>query len=139
MLFIVPFLGWFISGSIKFLINYLNHGSKAKELVGNGGFPSTHTTIVISTTTALGFKNGFDSDLFAIGICLSLIIVMDAMGIRKALGSHAKNINSINNTLSISDMKHREKQGHTSFEILGGVLVGGIIGYIFHIVNGLFL
>lgn len=85
----------------------------------------------------MGFKNGFDSDLFAIGICLSLIIVMDAMGIRKALGRHAKNINSINKTLSISDMEHREKKGHTPFEILGGILLGGIIGYVFHLVNGL--
>ncbi|MEI2395820.1 divergent PAP2 family protein [Paenibacillus phytohabitans] len=131
MLFITPFIGWFVSGVIKFIINYLKHGKNAKKMVGNGGFPSTHTTVVVSTTAAIGFQGGFDTDIFALGVAFCFIVMLDAMGIRRALGEHAKDINNLNALKGNSSYKqHREKQGHSRIEVLGGIGVGIIVGWI---------
>ncbi|WP_160044153.1 divergent PAP2 family protein [Paenibacillus sp. USDA918EY] len=140
MISIVPFIGWLFSGCLKFLINYVRFGQKAKEMVGNGGFPSTHTTIVVSTLTVIGLKDGIYSDLFGLGVCVCVIIIIDALGIRKALGHHARSINNLNKIFSVADKNHREKQGHTKLEVLGGAVFGVLIGCAyFLILNQFFL
>ena len=47
---VAPFIGWLVSGCLKFAINYIRFGKDAKSRIGNGGFPSTHTTIMTTTT-----------------------------------------------------------------------------------------
>ncbi|MEK8131064.1 divergent PAP2 family protein [Paenibacillus filicis] len=129
MLFLAPFLGWLCSGILKYILNFVKYGAKARSMVGNGGFPSTHTTVAVSTTAAIGFSSGIDSGLFALGVAFSFIIIIDATGIRKALGEHAKNLNHINSSSNVVFKTHRESQGHTRTEVLGGVGLGVIVGY----------
>ncbi|MBQ7628906.1 MAG: divergent PAP2 family protein [Selenomonadaceae bacterium] len=53
---LLPFAAWIVSGSLKFLVNFSKHGLlSAKKLIGYGGLPSTHTTIISSVV----FLNGF--------------------------------------------------------------------------------
>ncbi|MGZ9586204.1 divergent PAP2 family protein [Paenibacillus marinisediminis] len=135
MYFIVPILSWFISGILKLSINYIRYGSDAKKMIGNGGFPSTHTTVVVSTAAAIGFTKGFDTDIFGLAVCLCVIVIIDATGIRRALGNHAKSINELTLMNGVSGKKHRERQGHSKEEVIGGIILGVIIGYLFgHIV-----
>ena len=47
------FWGWFTAQAIKFVWQLLRHGKfRPERLVGSGGFPSSHTSFVIATTTA---------------------------------------------------------------------------------------
>lgn len=130
MYFIIPIVSWFISGIIKFIINYVKYGKDAKKMVGNGGFPSTHTTVVVSTTTAIGITKGFSTDIFGLAVCLCIIVIIDAMGIRRALGNQAKSLNEL---LAMNNygntLKHRESQGHTKGEVIGGIILGVIVGF----------
>ncbi|QQZ62142.1 divergent PAP2 family protein [Paenibacillus sonchi] len=131
MLFLVPFIGWLCSGIIKYCVNTIRHGANAKHMVGNGGFPSTHTTVAVSTTAAIGFSSGVNTEMFALGVAFSFIVILDATGIRRALGDHARNLNEINtSTGSQLNRKHRESQGHTRLEVLGGIFVGIVVGWI---------
>ena len=45
---LILFLTWLINGSIKFIINFFIFKKGALKLVGYGGFPSTHTSIISS-------------------------------------------------------------------------------------------
>lgn len=122
----IPIISWFIAGSLKFIINYLRFGKKAIVLIGNGGFPSTHTTIISSITMFVGFTEGFGTPTFGLGMAVLMITVIDATGIRRTVGKHAEIINKsvLNNTIL------RERQGHSKIEVLGGFGLGVIIAFI---------
>jgi acid phosphatase family membrane protein YuiD len=129
--FLAPIIAWFVAGTLKFLINYLRFGKDAKRRVGNGGFPSNHTSIVTTITMLIGFHEGFDSPIFGLGIAFIMIVVIDATGLRRHVGYHAASLNQLQ-TESVT--KHRESMGHTKFEVLGGLLLGILLGYIGHLI-----
>lgn len=122
MYVLAPFIGWFISGCLKFSINFFRYGSEAKNRIGNGGFPSTHTTIITTPVMLIGFKEGFTSSIFGLGCAVAVIVIIDAVGLRKAIGRHAVSLNSMN-----SSLKLRESMGHNKFEVLGGLVLGTCI------------
>lgn len=128
--FFVPFVAWFVAGSLKYLINRVRFGKAAYGHIGNGGFPSNHTTVVTTITWLIGLNEGFDSPIFGLGIALIMIVIFDATGLRRYVGNHARTINEL--TQSSSD-KHRESVGHTRLEILGGLMLGIILGYIIYL------
>ncbi|MBN2980670.1 MULTISPECIES: divergent PAP2 family protein [Cohnella] len=128
--FFAPVIGWIIAGVIKYLINYIRHGKEAKRLIGNGGFPSNHTTTVTSVTALIGFQEGLSSPVFGLGIAVILIVIFDATGLRKYVGQHAE---SINKFIKDTGVRHRERVGHTKFEVIGGLTVGTGVGYILHL------
>ena len=127
--FLVPFIGWLISGIIKFLINLARYGQGAKERIGNGGFPSTHTTTLVTTTVYIAVKNGWNTPVVGVAVGLTFIVILDALGLRQAVGEHAR---ALNNLLTIDDgvgKRYRESMGHKLTEILGGIVLGTIIGF----------
>ena len=121
---IMPFLACIVAGVVKYSINYIRFGNKANKLIGYGGFPSTHTTIISSVVFLYGFSNGFENGIFSMGLGFLLITVIDAHGLRKKVGEQAKIINSIT-----KNTKLREKMGHTWFEIFGGLCLGIILAF----------
>lgn len=131
---ILPFVAWIMAGSFKFLINYLRYGKKAKNLIGYGGFPSTHTTILSSVVVFSGLSEGFESPVFLLGIGALLIVVIDAHGLRQKVGQQAKIINDLQRKVFDNDVEVlREKIGHTWIEIFGGLLYGSLLAGIFYI------
>lgn len=123
---VIPFLAWFIAGSLKFLINYIRFNGNAFEKIGNGGFPSTHTTVVTTTVVFIGLHAGFSTPVFSLAETFLVITIIDALGIRRALGKHAESINRLTDNCA----KLRESQGHTLFEVLGGLGLGILLGYL---------
>ena len=123
---VLPMLAWLCSGCLKFAINYIRFGSEAKRRVGNGGFPSTHTAVVSSAVMLIGFKEGFNTPLFSLGLAVLMITSIDATGIRRALGEHARHLNQ----LAKPEKSLRESQGHNRIEVLGGLVLGTLLGYI---------
>lgn len=89
------FWGWFTAQAIKFVWQLLKHGKfRPERLVGSGGFPSSHTSFVIATTTAIYLKNGV-TDLFILSLVFSIIVMYDASGVRLEAGRQAQILNQI--------------------------------------------
>ena len=126
--FLLPFTAWIISGSLKFLINAIRQKSfrRAKNLVGYGGLPSTHTTIISSAVFFYGFSESFFSPVFTLGLTVMLLFMMDAFTLRRKVGEHAKILNRLQNKIIL-----RERMGHSGLEIFCGLVLGAILGYIF--------
>ena len=58
----------------KPLFYYLRTGKRDLSLVAeSGGFPSSHTSMVIGLTFAIAYQEGFDSNFFFICVVFSLI------------------------------------------------------------------
>jgi uncharacterized protein len=137
--FLAPFIGWLVSGIIKFMINYLHFGAEAKERIGNGGFPSTHTTVVTTPTVLIGLNEGFLSPVFGLAVAVTYIIIIDATGLRIHVGRQATLLNELAKQQGETVKKLRESMGHTKSEIAGGLLLGSLLGFFLHIFfNALF-
>lgn len=129
---ITPFLAWLVAGCLKFLINSIKAKQLAFGLIGYGGMPSNHSAIVSSMVALIGFKEGVGVPAFGVALTLAFIVMLDANSLRRAVGKHAVAINK----LAKNDPEYqllRERMGHTKFEILGGVVVGCLVGYLINI------
>ncbi len=122
---ITPFLAWLICGLTKFLVNSIKSKRLAFDLIGYGGMPSNHSSIVSSMVSLIAFKEGIDSSAFGVSLTLAFIVILDANSLRQQIGKHAKAINEIN---SNGNIKLRERIGHTKLEILAGISIGMITG-----------
>lgn len=127
----LPLIAWVIAGSLKFAINYFRFGNEAVGRIGNGGFPSTHSTVVSSAVALIGFKLGIGNPVFSLGVAVLTITVIDATGIRRAVGKHA----GILNQLTKESLRLRESQGHKWFEVLGGLVLGTCIALVANILG----
>ena len=128
---LMPILAWFAAGSLKFMINYIRFQKQAVSLIGNGGFPSTHTTIVSSTVFLIGLSEGFSAPIFGLGVAVLMITIIDALGIRRAVGKQAKAINEYMLAEDNSKAMLRERQGHSLAEVSGGLVLGLLLAYLF--------
>ncbi|MED4601077.1 divergent PAP2 family protein [Paenibacillus validus] len=127
----LPFIAWLVSGTLKYAVNRVRHGRDARKLIGNGGFPSTHTSVVSSVAMLIGFDQGWGTPLFGLAVALTYIVMIDAVGIRRAVGESAKRINELTREIAAAGGAGlRERQGHTRSEVLGGLAVGTLLAWI---------
>ena len=130
-------LGWFIAQILKTLIYfYLNKAFVAERLVGSGGMPSCHSSTVCALATSSGLIYGLNSFEFAITVMLAIIVMYDAMGVRRETGIQAKVLNemmdvfnSMNKKIPTED-KLKELVGHTPLQVVVGAILGIIIGFV---------
>jgi hypothetical protein len=96
-----------------------------------GGMPSSHASLLIGATHAIGLSAGFDSPLFALSVAISMVVLYDATGIRRQAGIHAALINAMLRDLAagnpLKQEQLREVLGHTPLEVLGGLFLGIVI------------
>ncbi|MFZ8846536.1 MAG: divergent PAP2 family protein [Candidatus Hydrothermia bacterium] len=121
---------------LKLIINYINHKKlDFRILFSTGGMPSSHSASVMSLSMAVGFEEGFKSNLFAICLFFSFIVMYDAAGIRRAAGKQAEILNKIIEDLYAgrkTDEKLKELLGHTPIEVLVGAIWGIIVALIMY-------
>ena len=120
---------------LKSVINILRSRSKSLRDVlvtffwKTGGMPSSHSALVVSITTAIALTEGPNSSIFILSLCFALVVVRDAMGVRRAAGQQARALNLLGKELSSRlDIQFRgvkEVHGHSPTE----VIVGGILGF----------
>ena len=105
--------------------------------------PSSHSALVCSATIAVCRECGFGSPEFAMMFIIAMVVMYDAMGVRRSAGLHAREINRINRIFAVKGIKLNEEAseqkpekkkkelkeylGHTPFEVLGGALLGILI------------
>lgn len=131
----IAILSWFIAQVIKIIINLIKHRKfDFKLIISSGGMPSSHSSFVSAMTIAVGQKAGYDSILFAICTIMSLVVMYDAAGVRRAAGQQAAILNKImdeirTNTLNV-EKRLKELLGHTPVEVAAGALLGIIIAVV---------
>lgn len=117
-----PF-AWVVAGSLKFLLNSWRSRRPAYAAIGLGGMPSTHTTIVVTMLVLTGLREGIASACFGVAATLALIVVIDAMDLRRRIGLQAAQLQR----LFPEDEECRRlrvRTGHSPAEVLGGIAVG---------------
>ena len=135
VVFISAASGWLIAQILKTFIHMI-FAKKfvAERLIGSGGMPSSHSATVCALATSACILYGVESFEFASSLILSLIVMYDAMGVRRETGIQAKLINEMieafaemgKDNLS-PDEKLKEFVGHTPLQVLAGAILGILI------------
>ena len=138
----VAAISWVTAQLLKTLVFYLkNKKMDFKTLSGAGGMPSAHSALVCSVAIDTAHKYGLSSPYFSFALTLAMIVMYDAMGVRRAAGNQAKTINQIQDYLKKNQSKlpdgekyaagaiHRldESLGHKPVEVLGGAVLGACV------------
>jgi acid phosphatase family membrane protein YuiD len=137
---LLPLAAGLIAQTAKFFIKSNHEKFNLKSIVSYSGMPSGHSALVVSLATIIGLKEGWFSPLFAISFILAIIVIRDAVGLRRYLGQHGKILNVL-----VKDLKEEpntpldsryphllEKIGHTPAQALAGSLIGFFTSLVGH-------
>lgn len=144
---VTAIVAWCIAQFLKTIINLIKYKKFSFErLFGAGGWPSAHSAMVCSAAAGVYRVDGVNSTEFAIMCIVALITMYDAMGVRRAAGLQAREINKINRYLgemrsarSIENFAQaanagvavmKEYLGHTPFEVVSGAILGILLAFV---------
>ncbi len=139
-IFAAAALGWLVAQILKTIIHLiLSREFVAERLVGSGGMPSSHSSTVCALATATYFEFGADSFEFAIAAFFAIIVMYDAMGVRRETGIQAKLLNDILKTFEDMGRKEisahdklKEFVGHTPLQVLMGAILGVVLSILIY-------
>ena len=121
-------IAWAVAQIIKTLIYAAIHRKlDFQRLFGDGGMPSGHSATVTAMATTSAIEYGLASPVFAITAILGIIVMHDAMGVRREAGKHAKILNHLLLSLSQDTPPEdvlKEFLGHTPLQVCFGALLG---------------
>lgn len=127
---LLPLIAGAIAQTIKFFIGSNEQKISFKNIMAYSGMPSGHSAIVISLATIIALKEGWQSPLLAVSVILAIIVIRDALGIRRYLGEHGRVLNVLVKDLGndqVLDEKYPrllERIGHTPMQVFAGALIG---------------
>ena len=137
--------GWFVAQILKFIISIFRSEkvNYMTLLFSTGGMPSSHSATVIGLCVGSGILYGLGSAIFAITAVVSMIVMIDASGVRYETGEQAKILNKITKELFSGDPEMvnsglKELVGHTPFQVIMGAVTGAVVavvlGFLMHII-----
>jgi len=127
------FWAWFFAQFAKIFTHRYKKGVwDLKAIVSPGGMPSSHSSLCAAVTTSIALQQGLGSPMFAVALAFSVIVMYDAMGVRRHAGKHAEVLNQVINELMddhpVGEVKLKEVLGHTPRQVLGGAVLGLFVG-----------
>ncbi len=141
--FLSAFFAWFLAQAIKLLVDRVRgrgHGSAdmvATLVWRTGGMPSSHSSLVTALATSIGFAYGIESPIFTLSLFYGMLIIRDALGVRRAAGVQAQVLNKLGTQLErgglVDFVPVKEVIGHTPSEVSVGVLLGFFVGIAFSV------
>ena len=121
---VCPF-AYFFAGTTKFVLNTIRERQFAFHRIGLGGIPSTHTSIASAPAWLILFREGPATPALAIAIGFLMVVIIDAVDLRSKLGQ-VHSILKRRFPMDLDAQALRDRVGHSPFEVLCGVIVGGL-------------
>ena len=136
-IFYVTFFTWFFAQTLKVLFFFAaKRKFDFRLFVGTGGMPSSHTASVTALTTCIGLTTGWNSPVFMVALCFCIVVISDAIGVRRAAGKQAVLLNKIMDDMWTSEFKYekrlKEWLGHTPMEAIAGLIIGILLPVIMY-------
>jgi len=125
----------FLAQLVKTIIHLLRSRRKSRPrdtleilIWRTGGMPSSHSSMVAAVAASIAFHEGVDSNLFVITLMFALVIIRDALGVRRSSGIQARVLNLLgrqtSEKLKIEFHPVKEVNGHSPLEVAVGALLG---------------
>ncbi|MCR5670052.1 MAG: divergent PAP2 family protein [Butyrivibrio sp.] len=134
---VAAFWAWICAQILKtFIYVVVNKEFNSERLLGDGGMPSSHSATVMALVTATAFSYGPGSFEIAVTGIMALIVMHDAMGVRRETGKQAKAINNMMEWLNDlnsdipAEQKLKEFVGHSPLQVFFGAVLGVLVGMV---------
>lgn len=127
-------LAWAVAQAIKVVLTLiLSKRFDSGRILGSGGMPSSHSSMVCAMLMVIGYREGFSSSLFALAFCFAGVVMYDAAGVRRSTGKNAAVLNHLLDGLAgngyvFDEERLKELVGHTPIQVMAGALLGVLIG-----------
>jgi len=123
---LIPIFAGFLAEIGKLIGVYrMKSRIETRDILQSGGIPSGHSVFVSSAATTVFLLEGADSPLFLISVVLAIVVMYDAMKIRRAAGRHAEELNRM-----LGEEKFAVRLGHSPVEVFVGMVMGILIAYL---------
>lgn len=135
---IAPLVAMIVAQSIKLATDGIRGNFTFKDMVtAYGGMPSSHTAVVVALSTMVAFRTGVQSAAFAIAVVFSVLVISDALTLRKVIDNNTKSIVKLVSRLPASEQDNFPQNPKTIEHTLPQVVVGGLIGFIIAVIINL--
>lgn len=128
---------------LKLPIDYAKTGKwNIRKIVGSGGMPSSHSSGVSALAVYTATKYGVKTPEFAISAMLGIVVMYDAMNIRRHAGEIAMQVNDLDEDMERLSGEHpgiyhkrrrerlKESLGHLPREVFAGSVLGALLGFL---------
>jgi len=134
------FFGWLIAQLLKVPIYYImDNKLDWRRALSSGGMPSSHSAAICAATMSIGLIEGFHTSIFGLAFVISIVVMYDASGVRRAAGQHAVILNEIVDVMraevELTEDRLKEWIGHTPLEVFVGAWLGVITGIVVTLVS----
>ncbi|MGH7610086.1 MAG: divergent PAP2 family protein [Candidatus Dormibacteria bacterium] len=131
--FWLPVLAWAIGQLLKVATDSWGERHLSLRSLGmSGGMPSSHTAMTVCLATVIARRVGPGSPLFAGVAILTVVVIYDATGVRRAAGQQGIILNQVledlRQHLGLRYQRLRQFIGHTPVEVLAGIALGIVVG-----------
>ena len=125
-------LAWVSAHIIKFVISSINKERRTLRayLFISGGMPSAHSAAVVAMVTIIGLKDGISSGLFGLALLFAVIVIYDAVKVRRSAGEQGIAIHKLLKETGSKIKLPRVAKGHTPTEVALGAVLGAAIGIV---------
>jgi acid phosphatase family membrane protein YuiD len=114
---------------MKFLIVTARAGViDYRQLYKSGSMPSVHSATSMALLTVVAFRDGIDSALFGIAALFTVIVMYDAVMVRRSTGEQGAAIEALIKEQKSKVRPPRAAKGHEPIEVAVGMLLGLIVG-----------
>ena len=132
--FLIPLLALMVNQIIKLIIFLIKGEFSWSQIFSYGGMPSSHAALATSLVITMGYFRSFNSPEFAIALIVAIVIIKDAVGIRRKLGKQASIINHLIKKLPDKESYKfpvlNERFGHNYVEVIVGSLLSMVSTYL---------
>ena len=105
VILLIALISWGTAQIIKTFIHFIKTKSFKAERAG--GMPSAHSATVCATAITTCRVCGICSPEFALAMILAMVVMYDAMGVRRSAGLQAKEINRLRRVVNELDSTTR--------------------------------
>jgi len=96
------------------------------DLVATGGMPSSHSALMAGLTMIIYLREGLTTAFF-IALSLALIVIVDAMGVRRTAGEEGLLLHQLIKKAKLRIKEPHYSLGHTPPQIIVGIVLGIVV------------
>ena len=113
---------------LKMLLIAFRHRQRLslQDIVVTGGLPSTHCATVTALCLSVLWTVGWWNAIFAVSAVLAVIVIRDALGVRRTAGEEGRTINDIIRLAHVRTPPVHYSLGHTPPEVAAGIAIGAL-------------
>lgn len=127
--------GWVFAQGSKYIFASFRDKTfrNFRQLYLSGNMPSAHSATSVALVTVVALRDGLNSGLFGVALLAALIVMYDAIMVRRSVGEQGEAIHNLIRGTKLEVLLPRSAKGHTPLEVTVGAILGLAIGLVVHL------